>query len=367
MKNIKASLKNIPTPALVIDAAVVQKNIQRMADYAHSKGIALRPHIKTHKSKRVAKMQLEAGAIGLTTAKVGEAEVMQDICDDILIAYPIVDAHRAERAGQIAKRCTLTIAIDSSLAVETISHAAQDANSQINLLVELDVGLHRTGVQSAQLALQLATQINKAPHVALKGLMYFPGNVSGPSAEQPAQLKAVDDLLKETIQLWKQNGLNCEVVSGGSTPTVFQSDQITSTTEIRPGTAVYNDRNSINFGVANIQDCAARFIATVVSTSVPGQVVLDAGSKTLTSDKNALTPESGHGLILEYPNAMINKLNEEHGYVDVTACEKMPSLGERVTIIPNHICPCVNLQENVWWLENDSLTQTPVDARGLLI
>jgi D-serine deaminase-like pyridoxal phosphate-dependent protein len=157
-------------------------------------------------------------------------------------------------------------------------------------------------------------------------------------------------------------------VSGGSTPTAFTSHLVTSLTEMRPGTYVYNDMNTVHAGYCELDDCAARIVCTVVSDAVPGQVIIDAGGKTLTYDKCGPAPASGHGYIVEYPRAKITKLSEEHGQVDVSACDRAPRVGERVTVIPNHVCPCVNLQDAVWWVENGDgkAEPMPVDARGKL-
>ncbi len=195
--------------------------------------------------------------------------------------------------------------------------------------------------------------------------MFFPGHISAPPAEQPPALQAVSQLLEALLGAWRKNGLEARIVSGGSTPTLFQSHLVPQLTEIRPGTYVYNDMNCVHGGCATLDDCAARIISTVVSTAVPGQVVLDAGSKTLTSDRCGPAPESGHGHVLEFPKAKIVKLSEEHAQVDVKECERAPKVGDRVTVIPNHICPCINLQDAVYWQEpGEPPRELRIDARG---
>ena len=359
---------SLGTPCLIIDASIARRNIQRMAEYAAAHGLRLRPHTKTHKSIRLARMQLDAGAIGLTVAKAGEARIMAEAGDDILMAYPAVDRARCTILAELAKSKRIRVAIDSSVAAGALSAAASAAETTIGILVEIDVGLHRTGVQSAKAALELAQTINVLQGLRLDGLMFYPGHVSGPAPEQAVALTEIDALLNETLSLWKWHGLNATIVSGGSTPTAFQSHLIKSLTEIRPGTYIFNDMNCVLGGVAAVEDCAARITATVVSNAVPGQFVIDAGSKTLTSDRCGPAPNSGHGLILEYPGAKIVKLNEEHGQVDITACDRAPNIGERVTVIPNHICPCINLQDRVWCREEDGTLQPlNVDARGRLV
>jgi D-serine deaminase-like pyridoxal phosphate-dependent protein len=195
--------------------------------------------------------------------------------------------------------------------------------------------------------------------------MIYPGHVWAAANEQAAELKRIDDFVVETLELWTRHGLAAPIVSGGSTPTAYQSHLIPHQTEIRPGTYIFNDMNTVRGDYCTLDECAARIIATVVSDAVRGQVVIDAGSKTLAADRCASHPDSGFGHVVEYPDAKITKLSEEHGQIDVSACSKKPAVGERVTVIPNHICPCVNLRDTVWWFEpGEPLRQLAIDARG---
>jgi D-serine deaminase-like pyridoxal phosphate-dependent protein len=222
-------------------------------------------------------------------------------------------------------------------------------------------------VQSPGAALALAQHVDRTAGVRLDGLFFYPGQIWSPPDQQAALLEPVAARVAETLDLWRRHGLEAGIVSGGSTPTAYQSHLIGVPTEIRPGTYVYNDMNTVLGGFCELDDCAARIVCTVVSTAVPGKVVLDAGTKTLTSDRNATRPDSGHGRIVAYPQAKIVRLSEEHGEVDVTACDRAPKLGERVHVIPNHICPCVNLQDAAWWRQPDGMLEPlPIDARGRL-
>jgi D-serine deaminase-like pyridoxal phosphate-dependent protein len=361
------AVSELATPTLIIDAAAVRRNIDRLARYAAEHALGIRPHAKTHKSRFIAQMQLDAGAIGLTVAKVGEAEQMMEIADDLLMAYPAVDRARCERLAKIAQTKTMRVAVDSAAAVEALAAAARAAGSVIGVLVDIDVGLGRTGVANAEASLNLAQIIDKTNGVRLDGIMCYPGHIRVPVDHQPSPLAKVAVKLQDAIGLWAQNGLESKIISGGSTPTAYQSHLVKAYTEIRPGTYVFNDMNTVRAGYVTLDDCAARLICTVVSDAVSNQVVIDAGSKTLTSDLCIPAPESGHGYIIEYPQAKITKLSEEHGQVDVRNCERRPKVGERVTIIPNHICPCVNLQDAFWWRESDgSVSHVPVNARGRL-
>lgn len=366
------------TPALVLDGPTVERNVCRLADYTAAHGLALRPHTKTHKSLRLAKLQLAAGAAGLTVAKVGEAELMAAASDDLLLAYPALDPARTERLAALAAKigpspadaapaaAGLRVAVDSAQAVDALALAACRAGSTIGILVDLDVGLGRTGVQSPAEALALAQHVSRCVGVRLDGLFCYPGHIWGTPDEQGAALAKVSAALAETLELWRKSGLPCRIVSGGSTPTAYQSHLVRELTEIRPGTYIFNDLNTVRGGYCTLDDCAARIVATVVSTAVPGQVVIDAGSKTLTSDRCVPAPDSGHGQLVEFPDARIVRLSEEHGQVDVRACASPPKLGQRVTVVPNHICPCINLQDQVWWHAAGGLEPLAIDARGRL-
>ncbi len=357
--------EQVPTPAIVIDAAAVRRNLKRLADYSKQHGVKLRPHTKTHKSKMLGRMQMEAGAIGLTVAKAGEAQVMSEVAHDILMAYPAVDPLRCEALAKLAARVTLRIGIDSAAAADALSAAARRAGHAIGILVDLDVGLHRTGAQSPADALALAQYITRQPGLRLDGLMFYPGQVKDESESSLQQLADVDAKLSEALALWRKSGLGAPIVSGGSTPAAYQAHRISSMTEARPGTYIFHDMNGVHGGYAKLEDCAARIHCTVVSTAVPGQFIIDAGSKTLTSDRCGPAPDSGHGYVVEYPQAKIVKLTEEHGQVDCRECRHAPKVGERVTVIPNHICPCVNLQDQLWWTEPGEVPHAiTVDARG---
>jgi D-serine deaminase-like pyridoxal phosphate-dependent protein len=258
----------------------------------------------------------------------------------------------------------MRIGIDSQIAANALANAARQAGSTLGILVDLDVGLHRTGTQSPAQALALAQYVQQQNGLRLDGIMFYPGHVKDESAESIKQLQEVEARLAETLALWQKSGLSTTIVSGGSTPAAYLSHHLPSMTEARPGTYIFFDMNGVHGGYATLENVAAKIHCTVVSTAVPGQIVIDAGSKTLTSDKCGPAPDSGHGYVMEYPQAKIVKLTEEHGQVDSTACEKTPKVGERVTIIPNHICPCVNLQDRIWWREGNEIRAIAVDARG---
>lgn len=354
----------LDTPCTLIAAEVVARNIARMADYCRQHGIALRPHTKTHKSKRIARMQLDAGAVGLTVAKPGEADVMSELGAEVLVAYPSVTSASLRAIERTLDESNVIVALDSLEAVERLEEALARSSSRAGVLVDIDVGLHRTGVQTPDESLQLATRIASSSRLRLDGLFCYPGHIWSLREEQGVELAAVEDTIQDHRTRWKAEGLEAKIVSGGSTPTAYQSHLAPSVNEVRPGTYVFNDINTLRGGYCTLDDCAVRIVAMVVSTAVPGQVVIDAGAKTLAADRCISAPDSGHGLVVEYPNARIRHLSEEHGQVDVSKCDAKPRVGERVTIIPNHVCPTINLTDFAWWLTPDGVERLVIDARG---
>jgi D-serine deaminase-like pyridoxal phosphate-dependent protein len=361
------SAAEIPTPAIVIDLPTVHRNIAKLAAYGRTHNLSIRPHTKTHKSVEMAQLQLQAGAGGLAVAKAGEAQAMAEVCEDILIAYPAFDPYRREALCKLATHKTVRVAVDSQTAIEALAEAARSHNVTLGLLVDIDVGHHRTGVQSPQESLELAQLISQTKDVRLDGIMCYPGHLKLPIAEQADPLKSVSTILQESLDLWRRSGLQATIVSGGSTPTAYQSHFVPQYTEIRPGTYIYNDASTLAGAYCTLDECAARVVATVISIAVKNKFVLDCGSKTLTQDRRSPNPETaGHGYIVEYPNAVIVRLSEEHAEVDASKCDARPKLGDRLHIIPNHICPCINLHDRVWITdEGKSPREMPIDARGL--
>jgi len=357
------------TPSLVIDYHKVRSNLERLARYTECHGLQVRPHTKTHKSVQIAKMQLEAGAVGLSVAKAGEAEAMVQAFSfnqgDMLVAFPALDASRTSRLAKLARFTTIRVAVDSSKAADALEYAAATAHTTIGILVDVDCGFHRTGVQSPQEAVKLALYIEQKTSLRLDGLFLFPGHLMCVTSEQRTHLlKRIQQYLEDIIELWRKQGLEATIISGGSTPTAYQSHKVPALTEIRPGTYVFNDMNTVYGGFCDINDCAAQVICTVVSNAVSEKFVIDAGSKALSSDLNLVKPSSGFGYVLEYPRAVIERLSEEHGEVSISECDRKPQLGERLTVVPNHVCVCVNLQESAWLrCDNGMLQPLSIDAQ----
>ncbi|HYW47287.1 MAG TPA: alanine racemase [Bryobacteraceae bacterium] len=361
-------ISELDTPALVVDLDIMEANLRRAADYARANGLRLRPHTKTHKSTRIGKRQLERGAAGLTVAKVSEAEVMLGAEPaDILVAYPIIGHAKLERLMEVARRTRVTVALDSVFAARHLSDAARAAQVKLGVLAELDVGLGRVGLSPGAPLLNLAETIEKLPHVSFEGIAFYPGQIKDHEDPSIRAFAQIGELLRSVLGDFRKAGIEVRIVSGGSTPTLFYSHVLEGMTEIRPGTYVFNDVNTVRSFACALEDCAATILTTVVSTARPGQMIVDGGSKTFSSDRLVNSSEVTFGHVVEAPSARFHKMNEEHGFIDITRAEREFSIGDRVHIIPNHICVAVNLHERVYGVRGDEVEETwPVEARGKL-
>jgi D-serine deaminase-like pyridoxal phosphate-dependent protein len=358
-------IEDLDTPALVVDVDRMQRNLDRVADYARTHGKRVRPHTKTHKIPALGRMQLAAGAVGLTVAKTTEAEVMMKAApSDLLIAYPVLGDAKMRRLVALAGQTSVTVSLDSAEVARAISSAAVQAGVSIGVLVEIDVGLHRVGVSPSTELIPLAKQVASLPGLRFEGVALYPGHVKSTDEEGVALLAQVESTVKEALSGLRAAGLEARIVSGGSTPALYCSHLLPSVNEIRPGTYVFNDRNTVFSGACTWDDCAAYVLTTVVSTSVPGRVILDGGSKTFSSDRSAA---EGFGRIVEAPDVLFEKMNEEHGFVDARTSDRKWRVGEKVRVIPNHICVAVNLHERIYGCRGDEVVEIwEVEGRGKL-
>lgn len=347
-------LDDVMTPLPVIDEDRLAANIARAQEYMIEHGLAFRPHIKTHKIPAVAQQQVDAGAIGINCQKVTEAEVFADAgFDDILITYNILGAARLARLMALNDRvATLRVVADSAVTIAGLSAAVQD--KPLRVLVECDTGAGRCGVQTVQAAVDLARAIAAAPGLQFDGLMTYPA-IGGADA--------VEAFLQDAMAQLAVAGLDCPVRSNGGTPDLFAAHLVPSATEHRAGTYVYNDRSMMRAGECGADDMAMEILTTVVSRPTPTRVVLDAGSKALTSDLLGFTD---YGVIPALPGSRIVSLSEEHAVVDLTDCTvPMPGIGEQVRIVPNHTCVVSNLFDRMVFHRAGVVTRVlPVAARG---
>lgn len=355
----------LETPALLVDLDRMERNLDRGAAYAREHGIALRPHIKTHKSPVLALAQLERGAVGLTCATPHEAEVMSEVCDDLLVMYPPVGARRAARLAELALRVQLTVALDSDVAAADLSRAAVSAGSTVRVLVELDAGMRRVGVQSPAEAAALGRRVSQLPGLAVAGVAFYPGHIRGPVGEHAGPVAALAELVASTKRAFAQQGLNAEVVSAGSTPTFWTAHQVDGLNEVRPGTYIFNDRTTADIGACAMVDCALTVLATVVSTAVPGQAVIDAGAKALGREPIRGSAGEGFGCLADDTVVTVKSMSEEHGILDLSRSDRRLHVGERVRVVPNHVCIVVHLADFVYGLRKGAVvTSWPVAARG---
>jgi len=360
------TITELETPTPVVDLDRLARNLDRAADYATAHGLGLRPHVKTHKSPRIAGEQLRRGAVGLTCATPFEAEVMSEVCDDVLVAYPPVGAPRAARLAALPSRVKLTVALDSAQAIEDIATAARAADRPVSVYVELDLGMHRVGVPSVDAALALAKLITERRPLEFAGIAFYPGHVREPVDQQTLKLEELSNSVRSAIDTFDRAGLHPGAVSGGSTPTLWHTHELEGVTEFRPGTYVYNDRTTAAIGACDWDDCALTVLATVVSTAVPGQAVIDAGTKSLGREPMRGTDAAeGFGCLLGRNEVSVKAMSEEHGILDLSRTSWRPSVGERVRVIPNHVCIVVHLNDVITGVRGDSVETTwPVSARG---
>lgn len=358
--------RELSTPALTVELDALERNLDRVAELCRRQGVGLRPHTKTHKTVEVSRLQFAHGAVGLTVAKVGEAEVMAGAgLDDILVAFPILGEEKLRRLAHLAQVRRLLLALDSEAAAQELSRAAAAQKASIGVLVEFDAGGRRCGLDPGPALVGLAKTIEKLPGLKFRGLMSYFGNVWGTPQERRAEAAHVAERVARGLAAFRAERMPVEIVSGGSTPSAEFAHLIPGLTEIRPGTYVYNDLNTYYQGACGLEDCAVRVVATVVSTAVPGRAIIDAGSKTFSSNLLGSGPKSGYGYVVEAPDAPIVKLNEEHGLLDITQSRHSFHVGEVVTVIPNHVCATVNMHDEILTLrQGEAVGCWKIAARG---
>lgn len=364
---------DIDTPALLIDSAAMKRNLERMQQMAEDFGVRLRPHTKTHKSPHIARLQVELGAAGVTVAKVGEAEVMADAgLDDILIANQVIGAEKLRRLVELARRVRLAILVDSREGVALLEAAFREAGVGIDVLIEVDTGKGRCGLTDVDEIEAIARQVDAAEALRLRGVETHEGHVPGgvqSAGEMEERATSAGHRLVEVAEALRHRGHVIEDVSVGSTPAAPYTAAAAGVTEMRPGTYVFNDVNQMAIGQAQPEDCALSVLATVISRPASDRAVLDAGSKSLFAEPArrafAYTDYDGFGYIRQAPAARIVMVNEEHGVVRIPPGTDFPAIGRQVEIIPNHVCPAVNLHEEFYLVDGEDVVEVwPIAARG---
>ena len=345
---------DLDTPAVTVRLDIMESNIRRVHGHLARHGIGNRPHIKTHKIPALGKLQMAAGAVGITCQKLGEVEVFTDagVADDVLLTFNVIGRAKTERLAALARRLRrLAVVFDNEVVARGLSEAARQHLIDIPFLVECDTGFGRNGVQSPEAAFDLARTAMKLPGLRFDGLMTFPNREPGTRL-----------FLEQALELFKRSGIPVPVVSGGGTPAIFTAQNVPMLTEHRAGTYLYNDCMVVASGTASWDDCAMRVRATVVSRPTADRAILDCGTKVLTSDQYTV---QGFGHVMEYPEARIASLSEEHGIVDLSACRARPAVGDVVEVVPNHCCVVSNMVDEVYGVRGGAVEAVwPVAARG---
>ena len=346
-------IEDLETPVPIIDIDVVERNLKRWQGRCDKLGLANRPHIKTHKIVPLAKYQLALGASGITVQKLGEAEVMADAgIRDMLLTYNVVGDHKLKRLAELARRTDISVVADNEAVVEGLGRAGAAAGRDLSVLVECDTGGQRNGVQSPEAAAALAKVIDRTNGITYGGLMTYP---------RAGTRKEAEAFLSEARGLAGKAGLASKVVSTGGSPDMWRDEGLAVATEYRSGTYVYFDRSMAERGTCTYDDCALTVLATVVSRPTDERALIDAGTKSLTSDLLGL---KGYGVVRAMDKP-IYEANEEHGFLDISGLKEKPKVGDLLRITPNHVCAVTNLFDRVVFVRgSEVLGAVKVDARG---
>lgn len=343
---------DLDTPALLIDLDRLESNVVMMADLARHHDVKLRPHTKTHKCPEIAKLQLENGAVGITCAKLGEAEVMAAAgLDDILIANEIIGEQKYRRLMELSGMARLCVAIDSEFGAHSLNAALAQAGKTLEVVIEINCGQNRSGVLPDDEALRLARVIETRPQLQLRGLMTHGGHAYNAACKEDIAEIGHEEgaVMVATADLLLQDGIQVETVSVGSTPTAPYCAAVDGVTEIRPGTYAFYDLTQVDLFACALKNCALTVLATVTSHPAQNRAIIDAGKKAMTSDPaGRIGRSNGYGLI-PAKNTLVTRLSEEHGIIE---SDTKFEIGEKIKIIPNHACVVVNMFDEMYGVRN---------------
>ncbi len=339
------ALDALDTPVLIVDLDRLDANIARWAAFAREAGVKLRPHGKTHKCVEIARRQIEAGAVGLTLAKIGEAEVMARAgVGDLFLAYEVIGSPKLPRLIALARQVRVRVGVDSAEGAEPLARAALAAGITLDVLIEVDSGLGRCGVRPGRELVALAQALARMKGLRIAGIFTYRGY--RPDLEAAGREEG-EIMVTEADRL-RRAGIEIEEISVGSTPTGRSAGRVSGVTEIRPGTYVFNDAMQVRWGSATPDECALAVLTRVISRPSRDVAVLDAGSKALTAERGPYSSRGdSHGVIRNYPDCQIDRLWEEHGRVQLTDEARRLRVGDLVEVIPAHVCPTVNLAERL--------------------
>lgn len=352
---------DIPTPALVVDLGKLRRNIDEMAQRARKAGIALRPHIKTHKTPMIAHLQMKAGAVGIACAKLGEAEVMAAAgIEDIFVAYPIVGQDKVERLLNLARWVpSISTSVDTLKAARALNDAAVAREQCIEVLVEVEAGYRRTGVEPGDPLLHFVKEIvTSMPGLRYKGIMYMAGGTCKhlePDKQLAGELAGAK-IATDSAALLQSHDIKTEVISGGSTPGARYMDHLEGITEYRVGCYAFGDMQYADLGAHTREQMSLTILTTVVSVASipePDHFVVDTGSKSLTHLLSRTT--AGHGTFVQHPNLAVDGASEEHGTVRLPQGVEPPPMGTKLDIYPNYVSDTVNMFDQLWVVQGDDV------------
>lgn len=356
---------SLETPTVLIDVDTLDRNLRHTAELARQAGVKLRPHFKTHKSIWIAKEQIRYGACGITVAKLGEAEVLAEAgITDFLIAFPIVGEAKLKRLARLMECANVIVSTDNVQVAQGLSNLGHSIGKSIKLYIDVNTGLNRCGKEPGEETVQLVQEIAALPYVHVVGLMTHGGFAYGKKSQEQVRdaAKIEAEGLVRTKHLLEQLGISIEEISVGSTPTSKFIGEIDGVTEIRPGAYVFGDISQLAIGVITPEECAMHVLATVVSTPRKGTVIIDAGSKTFSSDISTHMP--GHGISRDYLGVYVERLSEEHGIVHVPEGIEF-EIGDQLLFLPNHCCTTTNLHDELQGVRGEQIDRKiSVDARG---
>ena len=362
---------SILTPAMVVNVAAAQANIDKYQKLCNQHGCAMRPHIKTHKMISFARKQLEAGAIGITCAKLSEAELMADAgVKDIFLAFPVIGERNLARFLDLAERIRMIAAVDSDTGVHLLNDAAARRGMRVEVRLEIDTGYHRTGVLLNDLV-AFAQSVAALPALEITGIFTYKSQTYRETMHEDRKLAAKEEaeMMLDAADRLRQAGIPIRDLSGGSTPTADFAPGIGGLTEMRFGSYIFQDAKAVNTNAASEDECAARVMTTVVSTPASDRAIIDAGSKAFGGDaKMDAAPHflKGYGRIAGRPDLTLRRVSEEHGMVYSEGAETGLRIGDRLQIIPNHICTAFNLFNHVFLIMPDgSVRKQAIDGRGM--
>ena len=361
-------LATLDTPALLIDLDIVGRNLEGMQKKADKFGVTLRPHIKTHKIPELAHLQIHLGAVGVTAAKVSEAEVMAGAgITDIFIANQIVTKQKLNRLAALSKKVSISVGLDSVAAAAKLSDVFAALGLNVEYLIEINSGLNRCGVLPGKEAVDLFQAINTLPALRFKGIFTHAGQVYGADSFSEVEEISVQEsnIMASTAQAFAEVGTSPDIVSVGSTPTMKVWQGHEGVNEIRPGNYIFHDGIQMSLGAATLQECALSILATVISRPAPERAVIDGGSKAFSSDRGAHGKEmaSGFGLVLG-KKITLARLSEEHGIMTLDPAVDL-EIGDKVRIVPNHACAVMNLFDRAYGLRDGNVMEEfKIAARG---